>query len=54
MKVPNEVRSAEQVYNDLGDIWNWAYILIAGVWFIIGVPGNLMIIAACAIFKEMQ
>ncbi|XP_075241647.1 alpha-1A adrenergic receptor-like [Convolutriloba macropyga] len=44
----------EVVFNDLNEAWDYAYAAIAGLWLMIGVPGNLMVIVSCIIFKDMH
>ncbi|XP_075265957.1 melatonin receptor type 1B-like isoform X1 [Convolutriloba macropyga] len=40
--------------NDLGDMWDVAYLLWSVQWLLFGVPGNLMIIFSIIIFKELK
>ena len=44
----------QDTMNDLGDAWDAAYLVWSVQWLLIGVPGNLLIISAIAIFKELK
>ncbi|XP_075262880.1 uncharacterized protein LOC142354463 [Convolutriloba macropyga] len=44
----------EEVLNDLGAVWDYIYVALASLWLIVGIPGNLMVIISCIVFKEMH
>ena len=44
----------QDTMNNLGDAWDAAYLMWSVQWLLIGVPGNLLIISAIAIFKELK